>query len=254
MRSLIILCAVVALAWADEACDCEARSRQRRDAGDFAYTLAGIMADTTTLRINDLIKTANELKSRIDSGASNSYSEQVHSLERNVEAMEAPLCGEKGFSCGRFSGQCISDAFVCDRQKDCVNGHDEDAAVCFDPTEDGRVWKGRINWEGCSAVGWSDMEIVIIGSKRLNAFPGIIKTRALITVSHDREGRKTSRTLKAVGFYSYAHQRLTLEPSDGHSNLAMTCEIVDKEHASCHVESIGDGHHCGTFTVYRLGN
>jgi hypothetical protein len=255
MRSLIILCVAVALTWADEVCDCEARSRQRRSAGDFAYTLAGIMADTTTLRINDLIKQTEELESRINSGASSKYSELVGTLRRNVEQMEAPLCKKNEFSCGRYSGQCVRDVFVCDRHNDCVNGHDEDEKhVCADIADDGRVWNGRIHWEGCSTAGWSDMKVVLIGSKRLNAFPSQVKTRALITVSHEDNGRTKSKTFKAQGFYSFAHKRLTLEPMDSHMDIGMTCEIADKEHAICHVAALSDGHHCGTVTMYRLGN
>ena len=150
LTALVLAC-VVWVSSAEDGCVCQVH-RTRRGA-NWGMNYAGARIDAQEMRIAGLARSIDALAKKVSKDSAEEYKHVVHELGRRVEHIEGSHklshikmqcicnnlflrcfvgsdCSHDEFSCGKQSGQCISNLQVCDGKSDCESGKDESDTSC----------------------------------------------------------------------------------------------------------------------------
>nr|BAC82449.1 hemoglobin, linker chain 1 [Macrobdella decora] len=148
------------------------------------------------------------------------------------------------FQCGGNYLQCLDSVKVCDGVKDCFNGHDEDADVCYKEfLAPGTQFSLRLSWTSCE--NWADKhyDVHLRQLHRSKTFAGNADV-VVDLVSQDHQHR-----LVLKGRYTYGKKELLL--LSDHPKLKgyqFVCDFFDgkKGRAKCYIETKSSLFPCGT--------
>jgi hypothetical protein len=239
MRTLIVLFALCGLVIAD--------------AGWGRALIAGRLK-SQSMRMDVLGHELDKLVDRVRHIDSNELDETVEDLEHRILHLEGDECDDRHFSCGRNSGECITEMLACDGHEDCENGHDESEEFCKNPVQPGRAWSGYIDWQSCVNRGHDKVNIVITSNKRIDWFPARLQIAATVALTHDQDGHPVTEALSTVGEYSFGTGKMFLQPSDDSpKRIGAICEDAGKNMAHCKFLSEADLHVCGEGIFTSVG-
>lgn len=247
MRCLILslLLLGVGQSWAEES--------GAPSGGLFGGRLAGVVEPrlaVNAIRIHDLEKHIEKLKSRIEEAEKADPETFLNDLDYRLTQLEGTHCESNEFQCGDNGQECISDLFVCDGHKDCHNGHDEDKDVCdASAVKAGRTFSGTTHWKAC--FNWPDhtSHLTIVGTRRAHFFSSRIGVQAIITAEwKDKKGETQQKHFEMYGGYNFANRKLYLIPMHqyGQANLAYSCvfDHGDNERLDCTIQTEASENQC----------
>lgn len=179
--------------------------------------------------------------------------EEIIRTKARVRKLEGSHCPDKEVSCGGDWPECVHHLLVCDGQKDCHNGRDEDPKVCDDSVvRPGSSFRGFVHWQRCVEHADHHSIITITAVRRSPFFRNRTFLRATITREYDDH---TTLSYTAKGYFVYAARKLVvMADSDAPNPIAVICtfNFGDNDQSECEVVMTASRNVCGIVRMNRV--
>lgn len=179
--------------------------------------------------------------------------QEILRTKARVRKLEGSKCPEKEVSCGGDWPECVHHLLVCDGQKDCHNGRDEDPKVCDESVVHvGSSFRGFVHWQDCinTVDHWSI--ITITATRRDSYFKNRTFLRATVTREYDDH---TTLSYTAKGYFVYAARKLVVIANpDAPYPISTVCtfNFGDNNNSECEVVMTASRNVCGIVRLNRV--
>lgn len=206
------------------------------------------------VHIDSVEKQLETLEHEFDSLSTDVTQAETARLKARVRRVEGNKCPDKEVSCGGDWPECVHHLLVCDGQKDCHNGRDEDEKICDGSiVRTGSSFRGVVHWHRCVQAEDHYSTITITATKRSPFFTNRTFLRASVSREYE-DGTQTSYT--ARGYFVYAARKLVIiGDSNGAGNgIATVCTFNygDNDHGDCVVSMVASREECGIARLERV--
>lgn len=205
------------------------------------------------LHIDYVTKELEKLEQQFDSLSAPPSVQATTALKARVRSLEGNKCPEKEVSCGGDWPECVHHLLVCDGQKDCHNGRDEDEKIC-----DGSVvavgssFRGVVHWHRCVDQPDHYSTITITATRRSPFFTNRTFLRATVTREYEDH---TLTSYTARGYFVFAARKLVIMADEGtNERVGVICTFNqgDNDHGDCKVVQVSSLEECGRSRLNRV--
>ena len=213
-----------------------------------------VRLDIQEVRLNHLTAKIQELEDTFDERVSsgNSAHNVLASLGARLQSITGSGCPDGYYACGGNDNQCVDNLLVCDGNKDCMNGHDEESSTCTVLAEAGSHWHGVPVRDACTTRQPYELDIVVSDTSRLDFYSSRVDVHAsILTRSKDQHSTSTAN-LPTTGYYNFATRQLILAPpeSDG-LGMIVDFNTGDDNVANGYVTRVSTLERCALFVLRR---
>ena len=187
--------------------------------------------DLVTSRLHTI---DDELDERFDED----LREKAIALEYRVSVLEEATCDDDHYDCGPTDHECVSRLFVCDGQKDCRNGADEE--LCTLPTKKGDYFEGLQVYENCSESLPETFDFTISAVKVHSAFPAFPRIKAVLHFAESTDDDDHEIAYPTDGYYRFATHKLVLRPPIGRG-VGLVCDFDGHNEDRCVGDILSEG-------------
>lgn len=214
----------------------------------------------TAYRLGRLEKQIEETKRRIEEARKvdpQGFLFDLHERIDHVEAVKDHCDSNKEIRCGHETLECVNTLLLCDGQKDCHNGWDENEKTCSAGSiKAGSVFSGTATWVSCRNRLDHPVTITITGTYKANFFGPRLGVRGTVSADLlDDDDKEHHHEFDVKGYYVYGKKRLALFPADddvyAHEHLGVLCDFVHGNDATaeCIFTHEGSLHTCAKIHV-----
>lgn len=178
--------------------------------------------------LGDVAKRIAEAKKVDPQGFINDLNDRID----HVEAITDHCDSTKEVRCGHDTEECVNTLLLCDGQKDCHNGWDEDSKTCSaGPVKSGNVFTGTAEWVSCQSRHDHPVKVTITGVAKANFFGARLIVRGKVAADFvDDPDHEDHREFEVKGYYVFGKKRLALFPADrstaAREHLGVVCDFV----------------------------
>jgi hypothetical protein len=174
-----------------------------------------VRLDSQEVRINHLTAAIQELEDKFEGrlGEGNNDHDVLQALDAKLQELTGQGCVGQ-FSCGGGSDACVDLLQVCDGEKDCSNGHDEDDSTCSNPAPAGTRFVGYPVRDACTTRQPYELSVIITDTEQPSWFSNRVLVEASIVTRSKGKFSEEVANLPANGYYSFGSRMMLLFPPE----------------------------------------
>lgn len=216
-------------------------------------TVTAFRLKSQNLHVDYIASQLDSLESQLNSLSAPIDQASVTNLKARIRNLEGNKCPPKQVSCGGDWPECVHHLLVCDGQKDCHNGRDEDEKICDGSVvAPGSSFRGIVHWHSCVQAADHYSTITITAVRRSPFFTNRTFLRATVTRVYDD---RNITSYKAIGYFVYAARKLVILAEPGSpQRFATVCtfNFGDNDHGACKVVQESSQQECGLARLNRV--
>jgi hypothetical protein len=215
----------------------------------------------SALRLARIEKELGELKQRIGDAKKvdpEGFINDLNDRIDHVEAVNDHCDSSKEIRCGRDTLECVNSLLLCDGQKDCHNGWDENDKTCSaGPAKSGNTFTGTATWVSCQNRHDHPIKVTLTGTYKAKFFGARLGVRGTVSIDFVDDDNADHRDFEVKGYYVYGFKKLVLVPRTidyAHQeafrqHLGVVCDFVhgNDRTAECVLTHEGSKHVCAKF-------
>ena len=206
--------------------------------------------DSQEVRLNRMSSRIESLTNQLEgkAGATSKSAGSITKYNYQLNDAFGDGCTKDELPCG--DGQCVNILQVCDGEKTCSNGKDEE--VCDSPIAAGDSFRGTVVYDRCTSRKPKEIRLVINSFQRSDSFKTKAQTEASYILSADSAAEDTDAYLMSSGNYCFGCRLLYTNPPEKDS-LALTCKFDQGDNDRCtgYIVRENTGEKCAKFFFVR---